>query len=51
LCAEGGDLTGALHFNGAVIIPYLYGVLPIILYSSVRTMQPPTRSLPQHLKE
>ena len=51
LCAEGGDLTGALHFNGAVIIPDLYGVLPIILYSSVRTMQPPTRSLPQHLKE
>ena len=51
LCAEGGDLTGALHFNGAVIIPYLYGVLPIILYNSVRTMQPQTKSLSQRLKD
>jgi hypothetical protein len=27
---EGGDLTGALHFNGAFMIPFLYGLLPII---------------------
>ena len=33
---EGGDLTGALHFNGAFMIPFLYGLLPIILYRSVR---------------
>jgi amino acid permease len=51
LCAEGGDLTGALHFNGAVIIPYLYGVLPIILFKSVRTLHLPTSSLPQRLKD
>mmetsp|Transcript_22717 Transcript_22717/g.40682 ORF Transcript_22717/g.40682 Transcript_22717/m.40682 type:complete len:510 (-) Transcript_22717:76-1605(-) len=34
--AEGGDLTGALHFNGAVITPFLYGLLPIILYQSMQ---------------
>ena len=33
--ANGGDLTGALHFNGAFITPFLYGLLPIILYQSV----------------
>ncbi len=27
---EGGDLTGALHFNGAFMIPFLHGLLPII---------------------
>ena len=37
--AEGGDLTGALHFNGAFIVPFLYGLLPIILYRSVRQYQ------------
>ncbi len=37
--AEGGDLTGALHFNGAFIMPFLYGLLPIILYRSVRQLQ------------
>lgn len=51
VCAEGGDLTGALHFNGAVIIPYLYGVLPIILFKSVRMLQIPKSSLPQRLKD
>ncbi len=33
---EGGDLTSALHFNGARMIPFLYGSLPIILYRSMR---------------
>jgi hypothetical protein len=33
---EGGDLMGALHFNGAFMIPFLYGLIPIILYRSVR---------------
>jgi hypothetical protein len=32
----GGDLTGALHFNGAFMISFLYGLLPIILYGSMR---------------
>jgi hypothetical protein len=36
---EGGDLTGALHFNGAFMIPFLYGLLPIILYRSMRQYQ------------
>ena len=27
---EGRDLTGTLHFNGAFMIPFLYGLLPII---------------------
>jgi hypothetical protein len=36
---EGRDLTGALHFNGAFMIPYLYGLLPIILYRSMRQYQ------------
>jgi hypothetical protein len=36
---EGGDLTGALHFNGAFMIPFLYSLLPIILYRSVRQYQ------------
>ena len=34
-CSKGGDLTGALHFNGVLITPFLYGLLPIILYQSV----------------
>jgi hypothetical protein len=29
LFAEGGDLTGALQFNGAFTILILYGLLPI----------------------
>ena len=29
---EGGDLTGALHFNGAFMIPFLYGLLPIMAW-------------------
>ena len=32
----GGDLTGAIHFNGAIITPFLYGILPIALYHSVQ---------------
>jgi hypothetical protein len=27
---EGRDLMGALHFNGAFMIPFLYSLLPII---------------------
>jgi hypothetical protein len=38
-CMEGGNLMGALHFNGALMIPFLYGLLPIILYRSVRQYQ------------
>lgn len=34
--AKGGDLTSALHFNGAFITPILYGLLPIVLYQSVQ---------------
>jgi len=34
--ANGGDLTGALHFNGAIISPCLYGLLPILLYQSIQ---------------
>jgi tyrosine-specific transport protein len=37
--ARGGDLTGALHFNGAFIVPILYGILPIVLYRGVRQSQ------------
>jgi hypothetical protein len=33
---EGRDPTGALHFNGSFMIPFLYGLLPIIFYRSVR---------------
>jgi hypothetical protein len=36
---EGGDLTGILHFNGAFMIPFLYGLLPIILHRSTRQHQ------------
>ncbi len=37
--AEGRDFTGVLHFNGAFMIPFLYGLLPIILYRRVRQYQ------------
>jgi hypothetical protein len=33
---EGRDLMGTLHFNGAFMIPFLYGLLPIILYRNMR---------------
>jgi hypothetical protein len=33
---EGRDLLGALHFNEALMMPFLYGLLPIIFYRSVR---------------
>jgi hypothetical protein len=36
---EGGDLPGALHFNAEFRIPFLYGLLPIILYKSMRQYQ------------
>jgi hypothetical protein len=36
---DGGDLTGALHFNEAFMIPFLYGLLPIILYRSMTKYQ------------
>jgi hypothetical protein len=36
---EGGDLMGALHFNGAFMVPFLYCLLPIILYRSIRQYQ------------
>jgi hypothetical protein len=27
---EGGDFMGALHFNGAIMVPFLYGLLPTV---------------------
>ncbi len=45
-CSNGGDLTGALHFNGAFITPFLYGLLPIILYNSVQKLKETTESTP-----
>eukprot|EP00804_Cyclotella_cryptica_P010292 CCRYP_012239-RA/>CCRYP_012239-RA protein AED:0.11 eAED:0.11 QI:180/1/1/1/1/1/2/108/503 len=41
--SSGGDLefTGPLHLAGAVITPFLYGILPIMLFKS---MQPENRS-------
>jgi hypothetical protein len=36
---EGRDLMGALHFNGAFMIPFLYGLLTIILYRSLMQYQ------------
>ncbi len=36
---EGRALMGALHFNGAFIISFLYGLLLIILYNSMRQYQ------------
>lgn len=44
--SNGGDLTGALHFNGAFITPFLYGLLPIILYNSVQKLNESTESSP-----
>ncbi len=32
---EGGDLTRALYFNGAFMMPFLYGSLHIMLYRSM----------------
>ncbi|KAL9188309.1 hypothetical protein ACHAXT_006687 [Thalassiosira profunda] len=54
-CAEGGELTGALHFNGAFITPFLYGLLPILLIQSMEEKEAgdnnvaglPSFSLPQ----
>jgi tyrosine-specific transport protein len=37
--AGGGDVTSALHFNGAFIVPILYGILPTILYGGVRQLR------------
>jgi hypothetical protein len=36
---EGGDLMGTLHFNGAFMIPFLYGLLLIIICRSMRQYQ------------
>jgi hypothetical protein len=36
---EGIDLTGALHFNGAFMIPFLYGLLHIMLHRGMRQYQ------------
>jgi tyrosine-specific transport protein len=33
--SNGGDLTCALHFNGAFITPFLYGLLPVLLHQRV----------------
>lgn len=43
---NGGDLTGALHFNGVFITPFLYGMLPIILHNSVRQQHEKTENPP-----
>ena len=53
--SKGGDLTEALHFNGAFITPLLFGLLPVILYQSVHKNDDTTdnnsvlRNLPQAL--
>jgi len=41
--SSGGDLefTGPLHLAGAIITPFLYGILPILLFKS---MQPDNKS-------
>lgn len=44
--AESGDLTGALHFNGAIITPFLYGLLPIILYQTIQQKDNDGASMP-----
>jgi hypothetical protein len=36
---EGRGLTGALHFNGAFMIRFLYSLLLVIFYRSVREYQ------------
>jgi hypothetical protein len=36
---EGRVLTGALHFNGAFMIPFLYGLSSIIIHRSMRQYQ------------
>ncbi len=36
---KGRDLTGAIRFNGACMIPFLYGLLPIIFYRNARQYQ------------
>jgi Mn2+/Fe2+ NRAMP family transporter len=43
---EGGDFTGALYFNIAFMIPFLYSLLPIILYRSVWQYQLQDLALP-----
>jgi hypothetical protein len=48
--SNGGDLTGALHFNGAFITPFLYGLLPIILYDSVGKLTQNTERSPPFWK-
>jgi len=47
--AKGGDLTGALHFNGAFITPFLYGLLPIILFQSVQNNEANDDNIPVSL--
>ena len=44
--SRGGDVTAALHFNGAIIVPFLYGLLPIVLYRGVRQLQGQDSAIP-----
>lgn len=44
--SKGGDVTAALHFNGAIIVPFLYGLLPIALYRGVRQLQGQDSAIP-----
>ncbi|KAL3790826.1 hypothetical protein ACHAW5_008759 [Stephanodiscus triporus] len=44
--SRGGDITAALHFNGAIIVPFLYGLLPIVLHRGVRQVQGQDSAIP-----
>ena len=35
-CSHGGELSSAIHLNGAFISPLLYGVVPVMLFQAVQ---------------
>ena len=35
-CSNGGELSSAIHLNGAFISPLLYGVVPVMLFQAVQ---------------
>ncbi|EJK49948.1 hypothetical protein THAOC_31126 [Thalassiosira oceanica] len=35
-CSKGGELSSAIHLNGAFISPLLYGVVPVMLFQAVQ---------------
>lgn len=42
----GGDFTGALHFAGAFVSPFLYGILPIMLSQNMQSGDDNKSSVP-----